>query len=398
MRTEQFRTYALVLMLVGISLLFFLMIRTFLSAVVLAVMLAGLFYPVHRRLVRWTKGRRSLSAFLSVGLILLICVVPLSVVMTLLATEAFQFYQWVDQQWGDFRADQASWLQGIRALDYLERFEWLGYLQGVDWHAKIGDIAKTVSRFLYQSIMGISRSAFRVLMVLGVMLFAMYYLFKDGEACLARVAYLIPLSRSHTQLLISKFLSMVRATVKGTMVVGIVQGLIGGLTLWVFGVAKPVLWGVIMTVLSVIPVAGAGLVWAPAGVIRILGGHVLSGVGILVVGFAIIGTIDNVLRPRLVGQDTTMHPLFIFLGTLGGISLFGMVGFLVGPVVAALFVTIWDIYAVEFREQLEGDAHADWPAELPHTGAPPGPAGRPEPPQGPQEQGAPITESGAPDA
>jgi predicted PurR-regulated permease PerM len=117
-----------------------------------------------------------------------------------------------------------------------------------------------------------------------------------------------------------------------------------------------------MTILSIIPVAGSGLVWGPAGIIRILGGHVFSGVAILVIGVAIISTIDNVLRPRLVGQDTTMHPLFIFLGTLGGISLFGIVGFLVGPVVAALFVTIWDIYAIEFKEHLGGTPQGVQPA------------------------------------
>ena len=420
MRVERFRTYSLLLMLIGISLIFFFMIKTFLVAIFLAVMLAGLFYPVYQRLVRWTKGHRSLSAFFCMGCILVICVVPLSIVMMLLANEAFQFYEWVDQQWGILKITERSleklesegvpddlleklesikdyevtveedfvdmlkatigeeqtdrfkslilkhagqweslikdmdvWLERITILDYIDRFNWVEYLQQIDWQDKIGDIAKTVSSFLYQSIRGISKSAFRVAVVLGVMLFTMYYLFKDGRASLDRITYLIPLNRAHTELLISKFVSMIRATIKGTMVIGVIQGIIGGLTLWIFGVGSPVLWGVIMAVLSIIPLAGSTLVWGPAGIIRILTGHIGSGIAILAIGVAIISTIDNVLRPRLVGQDTTMHPLFIFFGTLGGISLFGIVGFLVGPIIAALFVTVWDIYGTEFKEQLE---------------------------------------------
>ena len=187
MRAEHFRTYSLVLMLVGISLIFFFMIKTFLASIFLAVMLAGLFYPLYDRLVQWTRGHKSLSAFLCMACILLICVVPLSVVMMLLANEAFQFYEWVDQRWDSFIEDMKTWLEQMKVLEYMERFNWLDYLQRVDWQDNIGDIAKTVSAFLYQSIRGISRSAFRVVVVLGVMLFTIYYLFKDGQVYLARI-------------------------------------------------------------------------------------------------------------------------------------------------------------------------------------------------------------------
>ena len=194
-----------------------------------------------------------------------------------------------------------------------------------------------------------TQGAFNVIAMLFIMIFSMYYFFKDGPAFIEKFKRMSPLSDDYEDRLIEKFSSMTRATIKGTLVIAVIQGCLGGIAFWIFGVPSPLFWGLAMVILSIIPMVGSALVWLPAGIIKVATGSWGEGLGILVVGFGLISTIDNVLRPRLVGKDTAMHPLLIFFGTLGGISVFGIVGFIVGPIIAALFVTIWEIYASEFK-------------------------------------------------
>lgn len=169
-----------------------------------------------------------------------------------------------------------------------------------------------------------------------------------------KIMYLSPLRDSHEKLLVEKFISISRATMKGTLVVGLVQGSIGGITFALVGVPSAIAWGIVMVFLSLIPMFGTSLVWFPAGIIMLLIGNVWQGVVILAVGFGVISIIDNFLRPELVGKDTQMHPLVVFFATLGGISLLGFLGFIMGPIIVALFLTLWNIYAVEFKKQLKG--------------------------------------------
>ena len=137
------------------------------------------------------------------------------------------------------------------------------------------------------------------------------------------------------------------------VLLGIIQGFLGGLTFWIFGVGSPILWGVVMALLSVIPLVGSWLVLYPAAIIQLIVGNIFSGIGIILIAAIIISNVDTVLRPRLVGRDTGMHDLMIFFSTLGGISLFGIMGFIIGPVIAVFFLTILDIYAVEFKTTLD---------------------------------------------
>jgi predicted PurR-regulated permease PerM len=162
----------------------------------------------------------------------------------------------------------------------------------------------------------------------------------------------MPLRDEHEKLLIGKFVSMSRATLRGTLMIGIVQGFLGGLMFAIASVPSPVIWGLVMTVFSVIPMVGVGLVWIPVGMALLFFGQVWQGIFVLSFGAGIISTIDNVLRPKLVGRDTQMHPLLVFFATLGGISLFGFAGFVIGPIIASLAVALLEIYSLEFRSQL----------------------------------------------
>ena len=156
--------------------------------------------------------------------------------------------------------------------------------------------------------------------------------------------------------MLEKFTSVTRATLKGTAVIGILQGIVAGLAFAVVGIPSAVFWGTIMTILSVIPGIGSALVWGPAAVILAASGHYAKAIGLALFCGLVVGSLDNFLRPRLVGKDTQMHELLILFGTLGGIFMFGAVGIIIGPIVAALFVTVWEIYGVAFKEVLPGAA------------------------------------------
>jgi predicted PurR-regulated permease PerM len=206
-----------------------------------------------------------------------------------------------------------------------------------------------------------------------IMLYTMFFFLMDGHVLIEKVLYYLPLEDHDERRMLDKFTSVTRATLKGTAVIGILQGGLAGLAFAVAGIPSAVFWGAIMTVLSIIPGIGSALVWVPAVIILGATGHLVNAIGLAVFCAVVVGSLDNLLRPVLVGRDTQMHELMIFLGTLGGIIMFGIVGFIIGPIIAALFVTVWDIYGEAFRDVLpsvavsgsgeKGDSPADIPPE-----------------------------------
>jgi predicted PurR-regulated permease PerM len=202
-----------------------------------------------------------------------------------------------------------------------------------------------------------TRGTLSFFLQLFVLLYAMFFFLLDGPAILRKILYYIPLDPAEEEALLERFVSVTRATLKGSLLIGVIQGATAGLAFWVTGVPGPAFWGTVMVVLSVIPALGAALVWVPAVVYLFLVGKVAAGVGLLIWCALVVSTIDNFLRPRLVGRDARMSDLLILLSTLGGIFVFGAVGFIVGPIVAALFVSIWHIYGETFSEWLPAVPH-----------------------------------------
>jgi predicted PurR-regulated permease PerM len=180
----------------------------------------------------------------------------------------------------------------------------------------------------------------------------MFFFFRDGDKILERIFYYTPLSDEDETRMLTQFASITRATVKGTLVIGIIQGALAGIAFWVAGIEGAALWGTIMTILSIIPGIGAALVWVPAVIILFVTGQYLTATLLAAWCAAVVGTVDNFLRPMLVGRDAKMPDLLILIGTLGGLFLFGLIGFIVGPIVCGLFLTVWDIYGATFREFL----------------------------------------------
>jgi predicted PurR-regulated permease PerM len=188
--------------------------------------------------------------------------------------------------------------------------------------------------------------------MLSIMLYTMFFFFMDGDKLINKILYYLPLEDQDERRMLDKFTSVTRATLKGTAVIGILQGVLAGAAFAVVGIDSAVFWGTLMAVLSFIPGIGTALVWGPAVIMLAATGHLAKAIGLGVFCAAAVGSIDNLLRPILVGRDTQMHELMILFGTLGGILMFGVVGIIIGPIIAALFVTIWDIYGVAFQDVL----------------------------------------------
>ena len=181
----------------------------------------------------------------------------------------------------------------------------------------------------------------------------MYYFLIYGKQYLNKLLWYLPLHTAQEKLLLEKFVKVTRSTLKGTLIIGAVQGALGATAMAFAGVSNTIFWGVVMAVLSIIPALGPAIVWAPAGAFLILSGDVVAGVSLILFGVIVIGNIDNFMRPKLMGKETQLPDLMILFGTLGGLALFGMAGIILGPVIAALFVTIWEIYGETFKDHLQ---------------------------------------------
>jgi predicted PurR-regulated permease PerM len=214
---------------------------------------------------------------------------------------------------------------------------------------QVGTAAKTAGAFLVSFAAGMTATTAALLLNLFVMLYAMFFFFRDGHKILERIFYYTPLSDEDETRMLTQLASITRATVKGTLVIGIIQGTLAGIAFRVAGIEGAALWGTIMTILSIIPGIGAALVWVPAVIILFLTGQHLTATLLGAWCAAVVGTVDNFLRPMLVGRDAKMPDLLILIGTLGGLFLFGPIGFIVGPIVCGLFLTVWDIYGTTFK-------------------------------------------------
>jgi len=249
-----------------------------------------------------------------------------------------------------------AYLQQLPFYEYLEPY------RGVILE-KAGKLVGSVSNLIVGGLSQATLGTANFLFMTFVFLYTVYFLQMDGDKLIRKILYYLPLNGDDESLMLNKFTSVTRATVKGTMMIGLLQGILAGGAFAVAGIENAVFWGTIMAVLSVIPSVGSALVWLPASIILILQGSVGAGVGLLVFCGLIVGSLDNVLRPILVGKDTKMHELMIFFGTLGGIFMFGIAGIFIGPLIASLFVTIWELYGLAFSNYLPEVYYRKQPVE-----------------------------------
>ena len=327
----------------------------FLAAIFWAVVIAIVFEPMHARLQRLMAGRRNAAAIVTVLLILLMVVLPLALIAAALAGEATDVYGRIRS--GDL--DLVQWFQpAVEALPPWGRTalaRW-GLTDLASLRDKLTPALASGSQLIATQVLTIGQGTFGVLVSLGVMLYLLFFLVRDGHALAARVRTAIPLRPDRKRSLFERLIVVIRATVAGDIFVACVQGALGGLGFWFLGVHAALLWGVLMAFLSLLPAIGAALVWLPVSVYFLATGAVWQGVALVAYGVFVIGLVDNALRPLMVGKATAMPDYVVLLSTLGGIETFGVLGFVAGPVVAAMFMAVWDMVAAS--PETDGDASA----------------------------------------
>ena len=335
-------------LVIVISGLFLTMIHQFLMAIFMAGLFSAMVAPIHHRLTVKLKGRDNFASGITVLGMVLLVLTPLAILITLVVAQAISVGQSVTPWVQQFIKEPTTLSILLAKVPYYEQI--LPYRDTII--QKAGELVGTLSSFLIDSLSSFTKLTIDAIFSSIIMLYVMFYFLSMGDVLLKKILYFLPLDDSSEQRLLNKFTSVARATLKGTLIIGIIQGAICGLAFALAGIEGPIFWGTVMAVMSIIPAVGTAIIWIPALIILALIGD-FWGVAILaILCGAVAGNLDNVLRPRLVGKDTQMHDLFVLFGTLGGISMFGLVGIMLGPIVAALFITVWEIYGDTFQRYL----------------------------------------------
>ena len=344
--SSALETRAFVLLLVVVTLAFGVILLPFWGAVFWGVIIAILFAPLQRQLVRRMGQRRTWAAVTTLAIILLIVTPPLILIIGTLVQESSAVYERI--QSGDLNFGR-YFQEIVDALppwftNVLDRFG-LGNL--VDIQQRLTAVVAQASQLIATQALGIGQNTLEFVVGFFIALYLAFFLLRDGPALTLRIKAAIPLDEPHKLSLARKFATVIRATVKGNIVIAVTQGALGGLAFWVLDVRGALLWAVLMAFLSLLPAVGAGLIWGPVAVYLLVTGSVAQGVGLIAFGVLAIGMVDNVLRPILVGKDTRMPDYVVLISTLGGLAVFGINGFIIGPVIAAMFIAVWDIYVNE---------------------------------------------------
>lgn len=332
------------LSILGVATLAFVWVLTpFFGSVMWAVGLAILFTPLYKQLLKKMPGRANACALYTLAICMLIVILPLTLVAISLVHEIGLLAERIgsgELNFADyFQKIYAATPQGILSL--LARFK-LGDL--ASWQARINETAGQASQMIGGHALKLGQGTFDFVTSFFVMIYLLYFLLRDGISLSKTVRKALPLANPHTHYLLNKFTTVMRATIKGNIAVAMVQGTIGGIAFWFLGVQGAILWGVVMSFLSLLPAIGAAIIWGPVAIYFLATSQFIEAGILILIGVFVIGMIDNILRPLLVGKDTQMPDFVVLMSTVGGMSLFGLNGFVIGPVIAALFMATWTLF------------------------------------------------------
>ncbi|HOX26965.1 MAG TPA: AI-2E family transporter [Candidatus Krumholzibacteria bacterium] len=348
MSRETVNRIVLLALVIFISVMFVRMVKGFLLALLMAAILAGLLNRLYDRLTRVFRGRKALAAVTTEVLLVLLILIPLAGLVGLVTAQAIK----VGGSVGPWIRDQLSQTDALtRRLEALPFYDQIApYREEI--LTRVGSLAGSASNWLVGALGDATVGTVHFVFLFFVMIYALYFFLIHGRSALDRILWYLPLAHSDEQRMLARFLSVTRATLKGTGLIGLLQGTLGGLGFAVAGIESAAFWGAVMMLLSVIPGLGTAVVWVPAVVWFAMSGHWGAAIALSAYFVLVVGLVDNLLRPRVVGRDTQMPDLLVSLSTLGGLSLFGALGFIIGPIVGALFVTVWEIYGETFRDLL----------------------------------------------
>jgi predicted PurR-regulated permease PerM len=350
--TQRVSFYVLLIL---VTLAFIAIVLPFYSAIFWAVVFAIIFFPLHTRLESRLGKHRNVAAVLSVLICLCLVIIPGLIILSSLVREANSLYQQIDTGQIDIRN---LLLQLQNALprfiqDWLHSIELSGFAELRD---RLSSAMMDGGRFFASRALTFGQNTLQFFIGFGLMLYLLFFLFRDGRWLATTIRRASPLSDTHTRLFATKFASVTRASVRGNVIIALVQGAIGGVTFWALGVAPALLWGVLMSFLSLLPAVGAAVVWVPTVIYLALMGYWWKAVILVAVGVLVIGLVDNLLRPPLVGKETKLPDYVVLISTIGGLSLLGINGFVIGPLIAALFIAAWSTFTAE-QSPLEFPEH-----------------------------------------
>ena len=343
MNSPQLQRGVFLALLAVVTAAFIWILLPFFGAVMWGVAFAIIFTPLYKWLKKKMRGKSTLAAITTLAITLFIVILPLSMIGVSLVQEIML----VSQSIRSGEINFANYFQQIfdalprPVVSLLERFN-MGDMGA--WQDRITAGAAQGSQIVATQALAIGQNTFDFLVSFFVMLYLLFFLLRDGASLSTMIRNALPLAKPHTHYLLNKFTTVIRATIKGNVAVAVAQGTIGGLAFWFLGVQGALLWAVLMAFLSLLPAVGAALIWGPVALYFLATGHIWQGAVLIFVGVFVIGLVDNILRPLLVGKDTQMPDYIVLMSTIGGMALFGINGFVIGPVIAALFMAVWSLF------------------------------------------------------
>lgn len=349
---EKLEQRAFLIALALVTLVFGWLLKPFFAPLLWASIIAVLFHPLQLWLERTWGERPNLTSLTTLVVCVVVVVIPVLLLLSSLVQQGIVVAESIQR--GDIQV--AKYVDQVKAAfplaqDLLDRFN-------IDM-ATVRDnavkVASAISQWTLQNAVSLGMGTANFLLKLALMLYVAFFLIRDGRKLVEKLVVAIPLGDERERMLFQKFAEVARATVKGNVLVAMAQGALGGIIFWILGLPAALLWGVVMAVLSLIPAVGAGIVWLPAAIYLYATGAWISATVLVAYGVLVIGLADNVLRPILVGRDTKLPDWMVLLSTLGGLSMFGINGFVVGPLIAVLFIAFWQIFGREFQQAKPGE-------------------------------------------
>ncbi|OIP91282.1 MAG: hypothetical protein COS57_15195 [Syntrophobacterales bacterium CG03_land_8_20_14_0_80_58_14] len=329
-----------------VTILFLYLLKPFFFPIFWAAVIAGVFRSLYSR-INGKLNRPNLSTAILFLLIALIILLPAGIIGTLVFNESVRIYATLSPDAKHMDQNFQHLINTVTNNSIAHLF----HINKAMLIAKTTEVAQGITKYIFVHLTDLTQNTLGLLGQFAIMLYTLFFFVRDGERFLRMAMKILPLGMGREKFLYERFIVTAKSTLKVTLIIGGIQGALGGIVFFVTDVEGALIWGLLMILMAIVPLVGCSIIWAPAGILMLLTGHIWEGVLILAVGFLVISTVDNVLRPILIGKDVEMHPLLIFLSTLGGIILFGFSGFVIGPVITSLLIAIWEMYEEFYRKE-----------------------------------------------
>ncbi len=350
MRASRVQNILFFTIMIVVFLLFLYLLAPFFFPIFWAAVISSIFSPLYKYLNRKLHNP-SAAATIIFLVVAVIIILPGSIIGSVMFGESMRMYESLDADGGNIENVVKDIAGVVKNNAYMARL----HVDEQFLTEKFSEVARTISNYIFINLKDLTQNTFVFIVQFSVMLYTLFYFIRDGNKLLGKVVRVFSLGQGREKVLYERFVAAAKATLKVTLIIGGIQGTLGGLLFWFTGVQGPLMWGAVMIFTAIVPVVGCSIIWAPAGVIMLITGHFLKGVIILAFGVFVISMVDHFLRPILIGRDVQMHPLMVFLSTLGGLSLFGFSGFIIGPIIASLLLAIWAMYEEFYRGTLSSE-------------------------------------------